>query len=149
MSSSNRHWESCPSEMTNTPITPPPKYSSFQMADNIGTESINTLQQESLQSENQIDLENGQSATPGSSWHGEDFHPSQEALQSNTSQEDSQPHHTRKYWQMHWNSYSCLSRPQWCCCRRGFSVRFGRLCGGKPRQSLQYDWLEEDICAAL
>ncbi|OBT78047.1 hypothetical protein VF21_03146 [Pseudogymnoascus sp. 05NY08] len=79
MSSSNRRsstveydWESCTSEMTNTPITPPPKYSSFQMVNNIGTESINTLQQENLQSESQIDLENGQlqSAKPGSSWHG-------------------------------------------------------------------------------
>lgn len=65
-------WEPCASETTNAPTTPPPKYSSFQMADNIGTGSSSTLQQENPQSECQIDLENGhlQSATPGLSWFG-------------------------------------------------------------------------------
>ena len=66
MSSSNwrqptvdEDWDSCPSETTNNSTTPPPKYSSLNVADNIGAGSNSTFRQEYLQDQRNMDLETG------------------------------------------------------------------------------------------
>ncbi|KFY16015.1 hypothetical protein V491_05469 [Pseudogymnoascus sp. VKM F-3775] len=52
-------WDSCPSETTNNSTTPPPKYSSLNVADNIGAGSNSTFRQEYLQDQRNMDLETG------------------------------------------------------------------------------------------
>lgn len=66
-------WESCPSETTNNSATPPPKYSSLHVADNIGARSDNTLRREILQEQRDMDLEYGdvRPLNPPLSWYEE------------------------------------------------------------------------------
>lgn len=80
MSSSNwrqptveEDWESCPSETTNNSTTPPPKYSSLHVADNIGAGSNNTSRREISQEQRNMDLEYGhdRSVEPPLSWYEE------------------------------------------------------------------------------
>ncbi|KFY36680.1 hypothetical protein V495_07683 [Pseudogymnoascus sp. VKM F-4514 (FW-929)] len=69
-------WESCASDTTdptNTPIMPPPKYSSFQIIDSVGVGSSCALQLGQGQRENGLENGHAQSATHGPTWHKKVF----------------------------------------------------------------------------